>query len=250
MLEDLAIFTGGTIISQNRGCPLRRASIAHLGRAKFVHATSDTTAIIEGHGDKEMIESRIAELNRRAGTTRDPNDREKLERRVAQLGGGMARVRVGGGSEAEMNNLIELVESALASMRVTLAEGIVPGAGIAFIHAADAIGSSLTIADESEAVGANIVRRGLQEPLRQIARNVGQDEAVVIATVLRMQREANSHWIGFDARRGTYCDLAQQGIVDPCKTIRTALHNAASCAMMILSTQVLALGPRYAPIVG
>lgn len=242
MLEDLAIFTGATIISQKRGCPLRLAGVAQLGRADAAHITGSDTTIVEGHGDKGLIESRIAELDRRADAARDPNDRASLERRVAQLGGGLARVQVGGGSEAEMENLVELVESALASMRATLAEGIVPGAGTALIHAAEAIESPSIITDE--ATGMGIVRRALQEPLRQIARNVGQDEAVVVATVQRMQREANSQWIGFDAQKGVCCDLSQQGIVDPCKTVRTALHNAASCAMMILTTNVLALGPR------
>jgi chaperonin GroEL len=173
-------------------------------------------------------------------TITDQYETEKLERRIAQLGGAMARIRVGGGSEAEMGNRVELVESALTSMRATLAEGMVPGAGVAFLSAATAVNDLCLEGDQ--ATGAAIVRRALEEPLRQIVANCGQNSAVVLSTVKRLQAESGQEFVGYDALRGEYCNLLERGIVDPCKTVRIALANAASCAMMLLTTEVIATG--------
>lgn len=241
MLQDLGVFTGGVVISQAAGHDLTDATISDLGRAEMAYVTVKDTTIVGGQGDPSSIDGRIAQLKERLLDATDYPQREKLERRIADLAGGLARVRVGGATEVEMDNLVERVESALTSMRAAVEEGIVPGAGVALANSTAALDELQAVGDE--ATGVAILRDALEEPLRQIAANSGQNGAVVLATTKRLQREHGQEFIGYDALAGDYCDLMGRGIVDPCKTVRTALTNAASCAMMALTVEVIALGP-------
>lgn len=240
MLEDLAIFTGATIHLQ--GNLLSTLTLDVLGRADSAYVTAQDTTITDGLGDAQQIQQRIAEIRARLSETINPPDREKLERRIAQLAGGLARIRVGGATEAEMDNRIEHVESALTSMQAAIEEGVVPGAGVAMAMAAATLDD--LAAEGDEATGIRVVQQALQMPLRQIVRNAGQNDAVVLATLQRLQRETGGIPISYDALTNTYVDAWESGIVDPCKTVRTILANAVSCTIMALTTDVLILDRR------
>jgi chaperonin GroEL len=240
MMEDLCLFTGATLISSTNGYRLSNTHLSQLGRAESAHVTADSTTIVGGCGAPDLRIGRIAELKTLIPTMSSVAERQKLERRIAQLAGGLARIRVGGATSAEMENRVELVEAALASMRATIAEGILPGAGVALALAAHSLADLQ--AGTEEAIGVAVVSKALHEPLRQIAANSGLDGQTVLAEVQRLQQTRGDYFIGYDVLQQTYGNMVEVGIVDSCKTVRTILANAVSAATMVLTTEVLILG--------
>jgi chaperonin GroEL len=234
MLRDIAVLTGGQVISDELGKKLDQTQLADLGRARRVVANKDNTTIVEGHGDQKEIQGRIQQIRAQIEETTSDYDREKLQERLAKLAGGVAVIRVGAPSEVEMKNRKSRVDDALAATRAAAEEGIVPGGGVAYLHAA-AVVADLKLEDE-ERHGAGIVARALEAPLRQLAENAGVDGSVVVENVRREAKKKN--W-GFDALREEYCDVVKQGIIDPTKVAKAAVQNAASTAAMILTTETL-----------
>ncbi len=245
MLDDLAAYTGATVLAQARGHRLRDTTLADLGSVAEAEMTLSTTTLYEGGGRPEAIRARMAELRERRQDVTDAYDAEQLDRRIAQLGGGLGHVQVGGATDSERDNRMELVENALTALRATVSEGIVAGGGVAYLAAADALSDPgvQVDADRDIALGWDAVRKALEAPLRQIAENAGQHGAVVVAEVRRQHRATGDRAIGYDARTGTYGNLHTSGIVDPCRTVRAALANAASCASMVLTTEAVVLAP-------
>jgi chaperonin GroEL len=233
MLEDIAILAGGRVIAEEAGMKLENATIKDLGRAKKVVIDKDNTTIVGGAGKKAEIEGRIRQIKVQVEETTSEYDREKLQERLAKLAGGVAVIRVGAATEAEMKNKKALVEDALHATRAAVEEGIVSGGGVTYIRAMKAL-TTLDIADEEEKAGVNIVRRALEEPLREIANNAGWDGSIVIEKV----KEGKGAF-GFDAARLEYCDLVEAGILDPTKVVRFALQNASSVAGLLLTTEAL-----------
>ena len=236
MLRDMAILTGGTVISEEIGRRLDSATVQDLGRARRVTSDKDNTTVIEGKGEEAAIKGRIAEIRAQIETTTSDFDREKLQERLAKLAGGVAVIKVGAATETEQKEKQHRVEDALSATRAAVEEGIVPGGGVALINA-------LTSLDSIEAegdikTGVAIMRRALEEPLRGIAANAGQDGAVVISNVRRLQAEG-SNTIGYDVIGNDYGDMLVKGIIDPAKVTRSAVQNAASIAGMILTTDAL-----------
>jgi chaperonin GroEL len=235
MLRDIAVLTGGQVISEELGKKLDQAQLSDLGRARRVVANKDETTIVEGRGDPKQIEGRKNQIRVQIEETTSDYDREKLQERLAKLSGGVAVIRVGAPSEVEMKNRKSRVEDALAATRAAAEEGIVPGGGVIYLQAAAAV-QELQL-DEEARHGANIVAHALEYPLRQIAENAGVDGSVVVEMVRRKVQE-NPNW-GFDALREEYCDVVERGIIDPAKVARAAVENAASTAGMILTTETL-----------
>jgi chaperonin GroEL len=231
LLQDLAILTGGQVISEELGRRLDGATLADLGTAERVVCDKDATTFIGGGGDPEKIAGRCAELRRLIEETTSDYDREKLEERLAKLAGGVAVIRVGAPTEAELKSRKEAFEDAISSTRAAVAEGIVPGGGTALLRAAAAVGREEAAADGDEKTGLRVLRRALETPLHQIAENSGRDGGVIVERL----READGN-LGFDAVRGELVDLVSAGIIDPTKVVRTALENAASVAGMLLLT--------------
>jgi chaperonin GroEL len=231
MLRDLAILTGGQLISEELGRRLEDATVADLGTAERVVVDRETTTIIGGGGDRAAIAGRCEELRRQIADTTSDYDREKLEERLAKLAGGVAVIRVGAPSEAEMKSRKESFDDAISSTRAAVAEGVVPGGGVALLRAAAAVLAAEDAADGDERTGLRVLRRALEEPLRQIAENSGRDGGVVVERL----RETDGN-VGFDALRGEMVDMVQAGIIDPTKVVRLALENAASVAGMLLLT--------------
>jgi chaperonin GroEL len=231
-LKDIAVLTGGQIISEELGLKLENATIESLGRAKRVTIDKDTTTIIGGQGKKPLIQGRIAEIRTQMEATTSDYDREKLQERLAKLVGGVAVVKVGAPTELEMKEKKARVEDALHATRAAVEEGIVPGGGVALIRAQKAL-AALEVDDEQK-FGVAIIRRAIEEPLRQIAQNAGQDGAVVLSKV----REGKGAF-GYNAATGEYGDLLEMGVIDPAKVVRTALQNAASVASLLLTTDAL-----------
>jgi chaperonin GroEL len=229
MLQDMAVLTGGQVLAEELGVVLEKASIADLGTAKKVIVTKDDTTLIEGGGDKVAIEARCNELRRQIDETTSDYDREKLEERLAKLAGGVALIRVGAPSEAEMKNRKDAFEDAIASTKAAVAEGIVPGGGLALVLAIDAVEAEEASCTGDEATGARMLRRSLDAPARQIALNSGVDPGVVVD---RLRKGGGT--MGFDAATGEYVDLVQAGIIDPTKVVRLALENAVSVAGVLL----------------
>lgn len=232
MLEDIAILTGGTFISEDMGYKLDNVDIDKLGRAKKVKIDKENTTIVEGYGDSEQIQQRINQIKAQIEDSTSDYDREKLQERLAKLSGGVAVIKVGAATETELKEKKHRIEDALSATRAAVEEGIIPGGGTSLVNAIPAL-------DEIEAegdvlVGVRIVRRALEEPLRQIAENAGLEGSVVIE---RVKNEAPG--IGFDAMVGQYVDMNKEGIVDPLKVTRSALQNAASIASMLLTTEAL-----------
>jgi chaperonin GroEL len=238
MLQDIAVLTGGTVISEEIGRKLDSATIEDLGRARTVRATKDDTVIVEGLGDKAEIQGRIAQIRAQIETATSDYDREKLQERAAKLSGGVAVITVGAPSEPAMKERKARVDDALHATRAAVEEGIVPGGGVAYLNLIPALDRVQTSYEE-ERLALNILRRALEAPTRQIARNAGDDGAVVIEEIRRRQRETGSRTGGYDVLRGEYGDLTAWGVIDPAKVTRTALENAVSVAGMILSTDVL-----------
>jgi len=230
MLEDIAILTGGRVISEDVGFKLENATLDMLGRAKRVVIDKDNTTIIDGDGSEGDIAARVKQIRAQIEETTSDYDREKLQERLAKLVGGVAVVKVGAATETEMKEKKARVEDALHATRAAVEEGIVPGGGVALIRAIEAVGA-LKLAGEQQ-FGVSIVKRALEEPLRQIAANAGQEGSIVVNAV-KQQKGA----YGFDASRDEYCDMVKAGIIDPTKVVRSALQNAASVSGLMLTTE-------------
>ena len=233
MLEDIAVLTGGTVISSNVGLSLDKATLAQLGSAKKVEVTKENTTIIDGAGDAAAIENRVKNIRTQIEGASSDYDREKLQERVAKLAGGVALIKVGAASEVEMKEKKARVEDALHATRAAVEEGIVPGGGVALIRAKLAIKDIKGDNDEQNA-GIRIVLRAMEEPLRQIVANAGDEPSVVVNTVA--QGEGN---FGYNAQSAKYGDMVEMGVLDPTKVTRTALQNAASVASLILTTDCM-----------
>jgi chaperonin GroEL len=237
MLRDIAILTGGQVISEEVGRKLDSVTINDLGRARRVVATKDETTIVEGAGDPAAIKGRAEQIRAQIEQTTSDYDREKLQERLAKLAGGVAVIKVGAATETELKEKKHRVEDALSATRAAIEEGIVPGGGVALVNAVSAL-ESIT-AEGDVKTGVNSLRRALEEPLRGIATNAGLDGAVVVEMVRRMQQEQNNPNIGYDVIGERYVDMIQAGIIDPAKVTRSAIENAVSIAGMILTTEAL-----------
>jgi len=233
MLQDIAILTGGRVVSEEVGLKLDGVTLADLGQARKVKSTKEETTIVEGKGDQKVIADRIAQMKIQIADTDSDFDREKLQERLAKLSGGVAVIKVGAATETEMKEKKHRVEDAVLATKAAAEEGIVPGGGVALLRCLKALDEMKPERDE-EAVGINILRRALEEPLRQIAANAGHDGSVVIERVKALTGNQ-----GFNAATGVYEDLVAKGIIDPTKVTRSALQNAASVAMMLLTTEAV-----------
>jgi chaperonin GroEL len=232
MLEDIAIVTGGQVISEETGVKLEHVEPRQLGRATRVVVKQEDTTIVGGAGAKAAIAGRIEQLRRQIKETKSDYDREKLQERLAKLAGGVAVVRVGAPSETELKSRKEAFEDAISATKAAVAEGIVPGAGLTLLRAADALQQEEARCEGDERSGIRILRGALEAPVRQIATNSGVDAGVVVEKM----RTGKGNY-GFDAARGTYVDLVEAGIIDPTKVVRIALENAVSVAGVLLLTE-------------
>ena len=232
MLEDIAILTGAQVVSEDLGIKLENVSLDMLGRAKKVSITKDDTTIVDGIGEKEAIEARIAQIKRQIEDTTSDYDKEKLQERLAKLAGGVAVIRVGGSTEVEVKEKKDRVDDALNATRAAADEGIVPGGGTALLKASKAL-AGLTGDNDDQTAGIAIVRRALQAPIRQIAENAGVEGSIVVGKIL----ENDSSSFGFNAQSEQYVDLVTDGVIDPAKVVRTALQNAASVAGLMITTE-------------
>jgi chaperonin GroEL len=232
MLEDIAILTGGQVISEEAGLSLERLDLSYLGRAQRVVVDRENTKIIGGHGDKRAIEGRKQQLRAQIEKTTSDYDREKLQERLAKLAGGVAVIRVGAPSEAELKSRKEALDDAIAATKAAVAEGIVPGGGLALLRAIEAIEREEGKCDGDERTGLQILRRAMEVPARQLAENSGVDGGVVVH-----QMQTGSGNFGFDAARKTFTDLVEAGIIDPTKVVRIALENAVSAASLLLLSE-------------
>ena len=234
-LEDIAILTGGTYVTEEMGRKLENTQVTDLGRARRVVATKDDTVIIEGHGTDEAIQARIKTIKAQVDDASSEFDREKLQERLAKLAGGVAVIKVGAPTEVELKEKKLRVEDALSATRAAVEEGIVPGGGVALIRAASALDKLDKKLSADERTGAGILRKALEEPLRMIAENAGVEGMVIVDDVRRHKEPS----YGYDAATGEYCDMLKHGIIDPAKVTRTALENAASIAALVLTTETL-----------
>ncbi len=233
MLRDIATLTGGTLISNETGIELKDADLSMLGRAKTVKVDKDNTTIVEGKGSAEDIAARVKSIRAQIESTTSDYDREKLQERLAKLAGGVAVINVGAATEVEMKEKKLRIEDALAATRAAVEEGIVPGGGVALLSAAPAVDALIATLDGDEKTGAVIIRKALEEPLKQIAVNAGVDGAVVVNNVLSAKKSN----YGYDALKDDYCDVVKKGIIDPTKVTRSAIQNAASIASTLLTTE-------------
>ena len=240
MLEDIAVLTGGELIAEDLGVKLENVTLEQLGRAKRVRIEKDNTTIIDGAGKKAEIDGRVSQLKAQIEETTSDYDREKLQERLAKLAGGVAILRVGGASEVEVKEKKDRVDDAMHATRAAVAEGIVPGGGIALLRAKASIGK-LTNGNADVQAGINIVLRAIEAPIRQIAENAGAEGAIVVGKVL----ENTSQNFGFNAQTDEYVDMVAAGIVDPAKVVRIALQDAASVAGLMITTEaMIAEAPR------
>jgi chaperonin GroEL len=237
MLRDIAVLTGGQVISEEMGRRLDSATLDDLGSARLVTSHKEDTTVIEGHGDAEEIQGRIRQIKAQVQETTSDYDREKLQERLAKLSGGVAVIKVGAGTEVELKYRQTRVEDALSATRAGVEEGMVPGGGVALVNAIAAL-DNLGLSGDA-ATGVNILRRALEEPLRTLATNGGRDGSVIVEGVRRAQQEQNNARIGYNVLSDTYGDMFEFGIADPAKVTRSALQNAASIAAMILTTEAL-----------
>ena len=235
MLRDIAILTGGEVISEELGLELSAATMAQLGHAKQVKVTKENTIIVDGAGNSDDIKERIAQIRSQIETTSSDYDREKLQERLAKLAGGVAVIKVGAATEVEMKEKKLRIEDALAATKAAVEEGIVAGGGVALLNATDAVAKLIDSVEGDEKTGVRIVLKALEEPVRQIAANGGLEGSVIIDTI----RRSGKAGYGFDAYKEEYCDMIPAGIVDPTKVTRSALQNAASIAGMVLTTESL-----------
>jgi len=235
MLRDIAILTGGEVITDELGLDLKDASLAQLGQARQVKITKENTIIVGGAGASDEIKSRIAQIRAAIETTTSDFDREKLQERLAKLAGGVAVIKVGAATETEMKEKKLRIEDALNATRAAVEEGIVAGGGTAFLNVIGDVKALLADAEGDEKTGIQIVVKALEEPVRQIAANAGLEGSVIIDKILT----ADKIGYGFDAYKEVYCDMVASGIVDPTKVSRSALQNAASVAATVLTTEAL-----------
>jgi len=233
MLEDIAILTGGQVISEDLGIKLENVGLDMLGTAKRVEIAKETTTIIDGSGQKSDIEGRVAQIKSQIEETTSDYDKEKLQERLAKLAGGVAVIKVGGATEVEVKEKKDRVDDALNATRAAVEEGIVAGGGVALLRAASAL--TAKGANPDQQAGINLVRRALQEPIRQIVQNAGDEGSVVVGKILE---NSNANY-GYDAQTSTYGDMIQLGIVDPVKVVRTALQDAASVASLLITTEAM-----------
>ena len=236
MLQDIAILTGATVITEELGRKLEGATLEDLGQAARVVSTKDDTTIIDGSGNDKAIKARIEEIRNEIDKSTSDYDKEKLNERLAKLAGGVAVIRVGAATETELKEKKHRVEDALSAARAAVEEGIVPGGGVALIHAAKAL-DSVKLDQPDAQVGVNILKRALEEPMRRIVGNAGQDGSVVVQQVRSIGKEKK--YMGYDVMTGEYIDMIKGGITDPVKVTKGALQNAASIAAMILTTEAL-----------
>jgi chaperonin GroEL len=234
MLEDIAILTGGTVISEDLGIELETVTLDMMGTAKRVNITKEETTIVDGAGKKKDIEARCNQIRAQVEETTSDYDSEKLQERLAKLAGGVAVVRVGGSTEVEVKERKDRVDDAMHATRAAVEEGIIPGGGSALIYAGRGL-AKLSPANDDQAVGVNIVRKAIQAPARQIAENAGEDGSVIVGKMLESK---DTNW-GFDAQEGKFRDLVKAGIIDPTKVVRTALQNAASVAGLLVTTEAM-----------
>ena len=235
MLQDIAILTGGQVISEELGYDLKSADVSMLGRANQIKVTKENTTIVGGKGDKGKIADRVAQIRNQIGLTTSDYDKEKLQERLAKPAGGVAVIKVGAATETEMKEKKLRIEDALNATRAAVEEGIVAGGGVAYVNAVPAVEKLLGEVEGDEKTGVQIVARALQEPMRQIAKNAGIDGSVVLERV----KASGKTGYGFDAYKEEYCDMIPAGIVDPAKVTRSALENAASVSGMVLTTEAL-----------
>ncbi|OHD08684.1 chaperonin GroEL [Sphingopyxis sp. RIFCSPHIGHO2_12_FULL_65_19] len=234
MLEDIAVLTGGNVVSEELGIKLESVTINMLGRAKKVVIDKDNTTIVDGVGAKSDIDGRVAQIRQQIETTTSDYDREKLQERLAKLAGGVAVIRVGGATEVEVKEKKDRVDDALHATRAAVEEGILPGGGIALLRSLKAL-EGLKAANDDQQSGIDIVRRALRAPARQIADNAGEDGAWIVGKLL----ESEEYSWGFNAATGEYQDLVKAGVIDPAKVVRTALQDAASVASLLITTEAL-----------
>jgi chaperonin GroEL len=234
MLEDIAILTKGTVISEEVGIKLDSVTLEMLGSAKRVEITKENTVIVDGSGDKDAIVGRCNQIRAQVEETNSDYDREKLQERLAKLAGGVAVIKVGGATEVEVKERKDRVDDAMHATRAAVEEGIVPGGGTALVKAIAKL-EKLTGENDDQNVGINIVRRAIQAPARQIANNAGADGAVIVGKLL----EEKSDTIGYNAQKGEFEDLIKAGVIDPTKVVRSALQNAASVAGLLITTEAM-----------
>ncbi len=235
MLQDIAILTGGQVISEELGLTLKDATVDMLGRARQVKVTKENTIIVDGMGDKQAIADRVAQIRAQIGNTTSEYDREKLQERLAKMAGGVAVIKVGAATETEMKEKKLRIEDALNATKAAVEEGIVAGGGTIFVNVIPAVTALLADVEGDEKTGVQIVAKALEEPIRQIAANAGLDGSVILEKV----RTSGKNGFGFDAYKEEYCDMIASGIVDPAKVTRSALENAASVSGMVLTTESL-----------
>ena len=247
MLQDIAILTGGQVISEELGLSLKDATVDMLGRARQVKVTKENTIIVDGAGDPQAIRERVSQIRAQIGMTTSEYDREKLQERLAKMAGGVAVIKVGAATETEMKEKKLRIEDALNATKAAVEEGIVAGGGTIFVNVIPAVTALLNTVEGDEKTGVQIVAKALEEPIRQIAANAGLDGSVILEKV----RSAGKDGYGFDAYKEVYCDMIASGIVDPAKVTRSALENAASVSGMVLTTESLVADkpqpPRPAP---
>ena len=233
MLQDIATLTGGTVISEELGVKLENATIQDLGRAKKIVVEKENTTIIDGYGSETEIDGRIGQIRKQIETTSSDYEKEKLQERLAKLAGGVAIIKVGAATESEMKEKKARVEDALHATRAAVEEGIVPGGGVALIRASKVL-ESIKLENHEQQMGIDIVRRAVEEPLRQISRNAGVEGSIVVQTI---KNHTDSY--GYNAATNTYCDMFEAGVIDPTKVVRHALINAASVSSLLLTTEAL-----------
>ena len=235
MLQDIAILTGGQVISEELGYALKSATVDMLGRARQVKVTKENTTIVDGSGDKQAIKDRVSQIRAQIAVTTSDYDKEKLQERLAKLAGGVAVIKVGAATETEMKEKKLRIEDALNATRAAVEEGIVAGGGTAYVNAVPAVEKLIGKVEGDEKTGVKIIVNALQEPVRQIAKNAGVDGSVVLEKI----KSSRKVGYGFDAYKEVYCDMIGAGIVDPAKVTRSALENAASVSSMVLTTEAL-----------
>jgi chaperonin GroEL len=232
MLEDIAILTGGQVISEDLGVKLENVTLSDLGTAKRITVDKDNTTIVDGGGSRQALEGRVKQIRVQIDETTSDYDREKLQERLAKLIGGVAVINVGAATETEMKEKKDRVEDALNATRAAVEEGIVPGGGVAFIRAMKGVGKLKLVGDEQ--LGVNLVKRALEEPVRQIANNAGFEGSVVVQHVMEGKDD-----FGFNAETGQYENLMKSGVIDPTKVTRFALQNASSVAGLLMTTEAM-----------
>jgi chaperonin GroEL len=235
MLQDIAILTGGKAITEDLGIKLENVQIGDLGRAKKITIDKDNTTLVEGKGKGSEIEGRVKEIRSQIEKTTSDYDREKLQERLAKLVGGVAVIKVGAATETEMKEKKARVEDAMHATRAAVEEGIVPGGGVALVRCVAAIDKLIKTLHGDEATGATIVKRAMEEPLRQIVGNAGEEGAIVVGKI----RDSKDHAFGYNAQTDEYVDMVKAGVIDPTKVTRTALQNAGSIAALMLTTEAL-----------